>query len=147
MEIILEIINLSLPVAIMLFGALFTLLGAGIDLHGVKTSNNSWKIAFLIIGIPTLLVGITSSFLLVYKIIFNVSLNQPSIDNYWSALRVIGILLLALLIVRPILGKIKDRSYKLFVAPVLDGESRKRQANIQIRNIGKEEVHCHALLE
>ncbi len=147
MEIILDILNLSLPVSLMFFGAVFTLLGVGADLRGIKIRKNSWRTASLIVGIPTLLYGIISTSLLVFRIVFDTSLKPPEFSNPWIIFKSVGFIGLVSLIVFWIIHIIRERSYKLDTAPVIDGKNRNWEANIQVRNTGKREISCHALLE
>lgn len=148
MEKFLDILNLSIPVALMFFGSLFTLLGVGADIWKIKVVSIGWKRVFLVIGIPTFLIGVLSAALFMYKIIFDAILAQPNFAFLWTriyatriALGGILLLLIAIYITRNV---IREKGYELSVSAVVHDEHGTPDANILVENIGKGKIKCVA---
>lgn len=150
MEKLLDILNFSIPVALMFFGSIFTLVGTGADVLKIKVISKVWRYVCLILGIPTFLVGVISATLFMYKIVFDVTIIEPNftvlLAKLYASRIILGGILLLVFVISTTITIIREHGYKLSTSAVLNSEYGSQDANILVENIGKGKIKCVARL-
>ena len=126
-----------------------TLLGFGSEIYKVKVENPKFRKFFVFVGVPTLVIGLTLSILLVVKEVFDTPIKIPSLDNFaWlfapNLLIVYLSVLASVAIIYFVYGVITEKMYDVDGVLVNSSEHR---ANIRVDHKGGKSFLCIAKLE
>jgi hypothetical protein len=133
----------------MLTGLFMTLLGMGSEIYQIKVERPKSRRFLLVVGIPSLIAGLSFSVLWVVKELFDVALSLPKLEDFaWLFSRnlvtvyvwvfVVGILSYVVYWI------VSERLYKVDGTPVNSSEHR---ANIRVDHKGGKSFPCLAKLE
>jgi len=135
-----SIFDLSLPIALMFFGAILLVLGASDKIKAIRIQSNVWKNVFSIIGIIVFFVGFLFSVLLIYQMVFGISLSPIDFSKLGKNIKEnITFLILILIIIEVILISLIiyfNRGAKISWFFSIDGEYEKQKAGLTVSNIG-----------
>jgi hypothetical protein len=146
---IIDVIQLSLSAIIMLTGLFMTFLGAGGETTKIKLTNPKWRKFFIIVGVPTLITGISLSVLWVAKELFEITLSLPKFEDFaWMFSQNLVTVYLWTLACGTLFYTgywvISERLYKADGTLV---NSSKYRANIRVDHKGGKSFMCVAKLE